>query len=161
MRRRAFLLAASAALVGVEMDARAQTPAATTASAPSAPVRPVTAVTPTAPPLPAPAPQPPVTPPPELEAIRASVIGRRGLTIRLASHGCTRKADIAWFIERKAGVTTLAFGRKRIEMCGRGRPGEISLDFSFKELGVDPDEPVVVLNPLLAAKAPAWTRGRR
>ena len=81
------------------------------------------------------------------------MVGRRGLTIRLASHGCTRKSDIAWFIERRAGVTTVAFGRTRVDMCGRGRLGETVLDFSFKDLGVDPDEPVVVLNPLLAAKS--------
>ena len=142
MQRRAFLLAAGAALFGGVIDARAQAPAAVSATTPTAPA--VQTATP-APPV-------PVAPPPELEAIHAVVVGRRGLTIRLVSHGCTRKADIAWFIERKAGVTTLAFGRKRIEMCGRGRPGEMTLDFSFKELGIDPDEPVVVLNPLLAAK---------
>ena len=151
MRRRAFLLAAGAALVGGVMDARAQAPATAPVPAPSAPLQAA----------PLPAPQVPVTPPPELEAIRSAVISRRGLTIRFVSHGCTRKPDIAWFIERKAGVTTLAFGRKRIEMCGRGRPGEITLDFSFKELGIDPDEPVVVLNPLLAAKVPVRSRGRR
>ena len=148
MRRRAFLLAAGAALVGGAMDARAQAPAAAPVVAPPPPTAPITVPAPTT----AIAPQVPVTSPPELEAIRSAMIGRRGLSIRLVTHGCTRKADIAWFIERKAGVTTLAFGRRRIEMCGRGRPGEITLDFSFKELGVDPDEPVVVLNPLLAAK---------
>ncbi len=147
MDRRGFLFcAASAAIAGAAFGAAGQTPVAAPA--------PVT-------PAPAPVPAAPVAPPPELEAIRAVTIGRRGVTVRLVSHGCTRKGDIAYFVERKAGVTTLAFGRKRIEMCGRGRPGETTLDFAFKDLGIDPDEPVVVLNPLLAAKAPVRAVRRR
>jgi hypothetical protein len=146
MRRRAFLAAAGAVFAGAAFSAGAQTPVAT----PTLPPPPNPPLVPIAPPA-------PVAPPPELEAIRSVIVGRRGLTIRVASHGCTRRADFAFFVERKAGVTTLAFGRKRIETCGRGRAGETALDFSFKDLGVDPDEPVVVLNPLLSAK---W-RGRR
>jgi len=144
--RRGFLLIAAGAAVAAAAGARAQTPATT---APAAIAPPPAAPAPLPPPpLPAPG---PVSPPPELEAIRSVVVGRRGLTLRLATHGCTAKADIVHFVERRAGVTTVAFARKRIETCGRGRPGEVSLDFSFKDLGIDADEPVVVLNPLLAA----------
>jgi hypothetical protein len=143
MRRRAFLAAAGAVFAGAAFSAGAQVPAAPPALPP----------VPSPPSLPA-TPPAPVAPPPELEAIRSVVVGRKGLTIRVASHGCTRRADFAFFVERKAGVTTLAVGRRRIETCGRGRAGETALDFSFKDLGVDPDEPVVVLNPLLSAKSP-------
>ena len=152
MHRRGFLIAASAAVAGAAFGAPAQPVPPPAAAAPTpALTAPPPAVARADPPRVI-APDP-VTPPPELEAVRSVVVGRRGLTLRVVSHGCTRKADFAWFVERRAGVTTLAFGRKRVEACGRGRAGEAALAFSFKDLGIDPDEPVVVLNPLLAAKA--------
>jgi len=135
--RRALLIGGGAAIAALAGAARGQVAAPTSAAPAAAPVTPVV----------------PVSPPPELEPVRAITVTRRGLTIRVASRGCTRKADFVFFVERRAGVTTLAFGRKRLDTCRRPRAAEASLSFSFKELGLDPEEPVVVMNPVLAAPA--------
>jgi hypothetical protein len=92
-------------------------------------------------------------PPQELEPIHAALAGRRGLTIRVNSHGCTRKGDFAYFVERKGAAVTVAFGRKRIDRCGK-RLSQADLAFSYDELGISKGEDVVVLNPLSGAVEP-------
>ncbi len=85
--------------------------------------------------------------PPELEAVYAVTASREALTVRVPSNGCTTKADFAFFVERKAGATTVAFARKRIDTCRTIRAGHADLEFSLQELGIAPDTPVFVLNP--------------
>ena len=72
---------------------------------------------------------------------------KRGLTIRVTTHGCTRKADFAHFTEPKGQTTTIAFARKRLDRCGQ-RAGQMDILFSYVELGLARDQPVIVLNPL-------------
>jgi len=85
--------------------------------------------------------------PAELEAIYAATATRDSLTIRVASNGCTSKADFAFFVERGEGATTVAFGRRRVDTCAVPGAGHTDLSFSFSELGLAPDTPVFVLNP--------------
>jgi len=85
--------------------------------------------------------------PAELEAIYAVTATRDSLTIRVESNGCTTKADFAFFVERREGATTVAFGRKRVDICAAAGGGYADLSFSFGELGLAPDTPVFVLNP--------------
>jgi hypothetical protein len=85
--------------------------------------------------------------PAELEAIYAVTATRDGLTVRVASNGCTRKEDFAFFVERKDGATTVAFARKRLDPCRSFAAGHADLAFSLEELGLARDAPVFVLNP--------------
>lgn len=85
--------------------------------------------------------------PGELEPIYAVNATRQGLTVRVASNGCTAKADFAFFVERKDGATTVAFARRRLDQCRTIRAGHADLEFSLSELGIAADTPVFVLNP--------------
>ena len=89
--------------------------------------------------------------PAELEALQSVAATREGLSVRVSSNGCTRKEDFAFFVERKAGATTVAFARKRLDRCMSFAAGHADLAFSWEELGLEPRAPVFVLNPLAGA----------
>jgi len=100
------------------------------------------------------APPPPILAPSghplaELEPLYAAEAGRRALTIKVASNGCTTKADFAFYVERKGEAVTLAFGRKRVDGCQSLVAGHVELAFSYAELGLEPRDPVFLLNPLV------------
>jgi hypothetical protein len=100
---------------------------------------------------PAPSPPPvlaPTTPLGELEPLYGVEAGRNGLSIRVASNGCTTKADFAHFVERRNGAVSLAFGRKRLDPCKSFAMGQVSLVFTYEELGLEPGAPIFLLNPL-------------
>jgi len=90
----------------------------------------------------------------ELEPLYSAEAGRQALTIRVASNGCTAKADFAFYVERRGEAVTLAFGRKRIDPCKSFAMGQIELSFSWEELGLSPRTPVFLLNPLAAWTGP-------
>jgi len=101
------------------------------------------------------APPPPILAPAglplaELEPLYAAEAGRRELTIKVASNGCTTKADFAFYVERQGEAVTLAFGRKRVDGCQSLVAGHVELAFSYAELGLQSRDPVFLLNPLIA-----------
>ena len=83
----------------------------------------------------------------ELEPLYSASAGRAALTIRVASNGCTKKEDFAFFVERKGDALTLAFGRKRLDPCRSFAMGHTDLTFTYAELGVAERTPLFVLNP--------------
>ena len=85
--------------------------------------------------------------PAELEPIHMLVADRRGLTVRVATHGCTTKADFVHFTEPRGQATTIAFARRRLDRCRSGQ-GQLDILFSYEDLGLSPAQPVIVLNPL-------------
>lgn len=85
----------------------------------------------------------------ELEPLFAVRASDEGLTIRLASAGCTAKPDLAFFVERRAGAATLAIARKHVDVC-KARHGQAEVMFTWPELGLEPRSPVFLLNPLAA-----------
>lgn len=98
--------------------------------------------------LPRPQAWPSTGPFPELEAVRSVRITPRELSVEMASRGCAEPPDLAFFVERRDGVATVAFARRRVQTC-RGAPGGwLEVAFSREAMGLKPDEPVFVLNPL-------------
>jgi hypothetical protein len=83
----------------------------------------------------------------ELEPLKAIAAGATGLTLRVASSGCTRKADFAFYVDHAAAPPTVAFARKRLDIC-HAEAGEVELSFSYAELGVAGQGRLVVLNPV-------------
>jgi len=90
----------------------------------------------------------------ELEPLYGAQAGRDALTIRVASNGCTTKADFAHFVEQKGGGIALAFGRRRLDTCKAFAIGQASLVFAYDELGVEPGAPIFLLNPLVPWTGP-------
>jgi hypothetical protein len=103
-----------------------------------------------APPAVAPAPGPLA----ELEPLYAAQAGREALTIRVASNGCTAKADFAFYVERRGEAVTLAFGRRRVDACKSFAQGRTELVFTWDELGLAPRTPIFLLNPMAAWTGP-------
>ncbi|WP_372786353.1 hypothetical protein [Phenylobacterium sp.] len=102
----------------------------------------------------APPPAAPRGPLAELEPLYSAVAGKDGLTIRVASNGCTRKADFTFYVERRPESATLAFARKRVDMCRSFVMGRQEIVFPWSELGVDPRAQFFLLNPLTAWTGP-------
>lgn len=88
----------------------------------------------------------------ELEPLQAVRVVREGLTIRVASKGCTGKDTIAWFVEKSGGRYALAFGRRRVDSCAQP-PTTVDLTFSYEELGLPRGAQVAVVNPVAAGPA--------
>ena len=102
------------------------------------------------------APQPAGPPPPlaELEPLYSALAGREGLTIRVASNGCTARPDFAFYVERRGGQATLAFARKHVDPCKSFAMGKAEIAFTWAELGLDPKAPDFILNPMTAWTGP-------
>jgi hypothetical protein len=91
---------------------------------------------------------------PELEPLYGADAGRDGITISVASSGCTAKADFTFYVERRGGNLGLAFARRRLDTCKSLAVGRTELAFAWAELGVDPRRSVFLLNPLVAWAGP-------
>ena len=83
----------------------------------------------------------------ELEALKAITAGPEGLTLRVASSGCTRKEDFAFYLDHAASPPTVAFARKRVDGC-HGASSFVEVDFSYDELGLAGVGTVRLLNPV-------------
>uniref|UniRef100_B0T655 Lipoprotein n=1 Tax=Caulobacter sp. (strain K31) TaxID=366602 RepID=B0T655_CAUSK len=83
----------------------------------------------------------------ELETLNAATAGPEGLTLRVASNGCTRKEDFVFYVDHAVKPPTVAFARKRLDAC-HAAAGEVALSFSYQELGVAGQGRLAVLNPV-------------
>jgi len=90
----------------------------------------------------------------ELEPLYSLQAGREAITIRVTSNGCTKKEDFAFFLDHKGEAATLAFGRKRLDVCRSFAMGHADLTFTYAELGLAPRAPVFILNPVTAWTGP-------
>jgi len=91
---------------------------------------------------------------PELEAVYAAHAGREAVTIAVASNGCTKKEDFVFYVERRPHEATVSFARKRLDPCRSFAMGKTELRFTWDELGLTPERPVFLLNPLAAWTGP-------
>lgn len=89
-----------------------------------------------------------------LEPLYAATAGRDALTIRVASNGCTAKADFAFFVEKTPAGPRVAFGRKTLDRCRSVAIGSTELSFTWTELGLDGRTNLFVANPLVAWTGP-------
>jgi hypothetical protein len=83
----------------------------------------------------------------ELEALRGAVAGPTGLSLKVASTGCTTKADFAFYVEHDGRSETIAFARRRLDVC-RAAPSVVEVSFSYGELGIADAGAVRLLNPV-------------
>jgi len=85
--------------------------------------------------------------PGELEPLLGVRADADGLVVRLKSAGCLRKEDLRFFVDRKGGVPSVAFARRRLETCKAGGPADVEVRFGWGELGITGARAVRVLNP--------------
>jgi hypothetical protein len=85
---------------------------------------------------------------PELEAVYSALAGREALTLEVISGGCTEKADFTFYVERNGEAVTLSFARKRLDPCRSLVAAKKEISFTWAELGLEPHQPVFLLNPL-------------
>lgn len=85
-----------------------------------------------------------------LYAARASALA---LTLRVASTGCTTKADFAVHVDRSSALPAIALARKPVLACGLAKTSATPLDlvFTYEELGLIRGTSAQVLNPLAPA----------
>ncbi|WP_165188862.1 hypothetical protein [Caulobacter soli] len=83
----------------------------------------------------------------ELEALSAVEADASGLTLRVASTGCTKRDDFTFYVDRSGPQPAVAFARKRLDLCRRA-PTTTTLRFSYQELGVSGQGRLAVLNPV-------------
>lgn len=84
---------------------------------------------------------------PELERLLAVVADEGGVTITVASRGCTRREDFVFRVEPRGHDLAVAFARRRLDVCRVPDAAPVALRFSRSELGVQPGQSLVILNP--------------
>ncbi|MFZ0267088.1 hypothetical protein [Caulobacter sp.] len=85
--------------------------------------------------------------PAELEALSALEADATGLTLGVASTGCTTRDDFAFYVDRSGPQPAVAFARKRLDLCRRART-TTTVRFSYRELGIAGRGRLAVLNPV-------------
>jgi hypothetical protein len=89
--------------------------------------------------------------PAELEALNAVEADATGLTLRVASTGCTTRDDFTFYVDRSGAQPAVAFARKRLDVCRRA-PTTAAVRFSYQELGLPGQGRLAVLNPVGAPR---------
>lgn len=84
---------------------------------------------------------------PELERLLAVVADADGVTITVASRGCTRREDFVFRGEPRGRDLAVAFARRRLDVCRIPDAAPVALRFSRAELGLRPSQSLVILNP--------------
>jgi hypothetical protein len=88
--------------------------------------------------------------PAELETLSGLQADASGLTLTVASAGCTSRNDFTFYVDRSAAPPTVAFARKRLDSCRRP-PTTAAVRFSYQELGLSGRGRLAVLNPVGAS----------
>src|SRR5665213_520544 len=98
---------------------------------------------------PTPAPQKP-----RLEPIYSFTVTRTGLTVVVASNGCTHKEDFAPRTSGPGRNAVIGFYRKRPDTCRPVAAGHAELRYGFAELALTPNVRLKVLNEFTADPSP-------
>ncbi len=86
---------------------------------------------------------------PPIEPVYGVSVDRAGVTVRMASNGCTRKGDLTVAVAKTTARPLLLIARKHPDLCRAAtRPVEIA--WTFDDLGLGENEPFSLANPLTA-----------
>ncbi len=84
-----------------------------------------------------------------LEPLQAVRVERDDLVIRVSSNGCTRSDDFAVESQRRDGLATFTFTRKRPDMCRALIAEGVELRYPLETFGVARGDRIRVRNPLI------------
>jgi len=82
-----------------------------------------------------------------LEPVYAAAVAGDVAVVRVASNGCTTKADLHPYLAREGGVTVMTVRRVGNDVCQNPREDSLELQWTFEELGVPAGTLVSVSNP--------------
>lgn len=87
---------------------------------------------------------------PPIEPVYAVSAGPAGVAVRMASKGCTRKADLTTAISMAPPRPLVLIARRHADPC-QGPAGAVEIVWSYKELGLEPGQAFSLANPLVMA----------
>ncbi|WP_168075440.1 hypothetical protein [Caulobacter sp. SSI4214] len=83
-----------------------------------------------------------------LEPLQAMRVDRDDLVVRVSSNGCTRPEDFAVESQRRDGLTSFTFTRKRPDNCRALVAEGVELRYPLETFGVERGGRIRVRNPL-------------
>ncbi len=91
---------------------------------------------------------------PPIEAIYGLTATKAGVTVRLASNGCTKKSDLTVAVRADPARPLLLVARKHPDPCRSFVAGHTEVTWSYEELGLKPGDVFVLANPITADPSP-------
>ncbi len=92
---------------------------------------------------------------PDIEPIYGVVVGKAGVTVRLASNGCTKKSDLTVAVSKSSARPLVLIARKHPDTCKSFAAGRAEVVYSFAELGIELGQAFSLANPLVSDPSPA------
>lgn len=91
---------------------------------------------------------------PAIEAVYGVIAGPTGVTVRMPSNGCTKKADLTVAVSTNPPRPLILIARKRPDTCQSFAAGRAEITYAYAELGLKPGQPFSFANPLVADPTP-------
>lgn len=91
---------------------------------------------------------------PPIEPVYAVSAAKAGLTVRLASNGCTRKSDLTVAVSNAPPRPLVLIARRHADQCRSLGAGHVDVVWSYEELGLKSGEAFSLANPLVADPSP-------
>ena len=89
---------------------------------------------------------------PGIEPVYGVSVRSTGVTVRLASNGCTHKGDLTVGVSKGGPRPILLIARRRPDVCKN--PGQTEITYGWDELGLKSGQPFSFANPLIAEPGP-------
>ena len=90
---------------------------------------------------------------PPIEPVYGVSVTKAGITVRMASNGCTRKSDITTAVSTAPPRPLVLIARRHPDAC-KGPPGAAEIVWSYEDLGLKPGQAFSLANPLVAEPGP-------
>jgi hypothetical protein len=91
---------------------------------------------------------------PAIEPVYGVIAGPAGVTVRVPSNGCTKKADLTVAVSTNPPRPLILIARKRPDTCQSFAAGRAEITYAYAELGLKPGQPFSFANPLVADPTP-------
>ena len=91
---------------------------------------------------------------PAIEPVYGVIAGPTGITVRVPSNGCTKKADMTVAVSTNPPRPLILIARKRPDTCQSFAAGRAEITYAYAELGLKPGQPFSFANPLVSDPTP-------
>jgi hypothetical protein len=91
---------------------------------------------------------------PAIEPVYGVIAGPTGITVRMPSNGCTKKADLTVAVSTNPPRPLILVARKHPDTCQSFAAGRAEITYAYSELGLKAGQPFSFANPLVADPTP-------